>query len=138
LSQCAADFTETYGIKCELSVAGEEAEIPAPTTAELLNVAREALCNARKHAIAKKIELTLRFRSGLIEMRIKDDGRGFDPGQDTDGHGLAVMNERVKAVGGEMFVITKPGWGTEICVYVFANGGHRNGRQPMTTEEQKT
>jgi two-component system sensor histidine kinase DegS len=135
LSQCAADFKQTYGIKCELSVAGEETEIPAPTIAELLNVAREALSNARKHALAKKIELSLRFRSGLIEMRIKDDGRGFDPEQDSDGYGLAVMNERVKSVGGEIFVITKPGWGTEIYVYVFANGGHRNGRLPITTEE---
>ena len=137
LAQCAADFTQKYGTRCELSVTGEEVEIPEPTVTELLYVAREALCNAQKHAFAKKIELSLRFRSGLIEMRIKDDGCGFDPAKDSDGHGLAVMNERVKSVGGEMFVITKPGWGTEICVYVFANGGHRNGRPPMTTEEQK-
>jgi len=135
LSQCAADFTQKYGTRCELSVAGEETEIPASTVPELLNVAREALCNAQKHALAKKIELSLRFRSGLIEMRIKDDGCGFDPAQDSDGHGLAVMNERVKSVGGEIFVITKPGWGTEIYVCVFANGGHRNGRLPITTEE---
>jgi signal transduction histidine kinase len=104
---------------------------------ELLCVAREALSNARKHAFASKIELSLRFRSGLIEMRIRDDGCGFDPEKDSEGHGLAVMNERVKTVGGEMFVITKAGWGTEICVYIFAEPGRRNDRLPGTAEESK-
>jgi len=137
LSQCAADFTQKYGTRCEVSVAGEEIEIPAPTTQELLCVAREALSNARKHAFASKIELSLRFRSGLIEMRIRDDGCGFDPTQDAEGHGLAVMNERVKTVGGEMFVITKPGWGTEICVYVFAKPRQRNGHPASAAEESK-
>jgi signal transduction histidine kinase len=137
LSQYAADFTQKYGTRCEVSVAGEELEIPAPTVTELLYVAREALCNARKHAFASKVELSLRFRSGLVEMRIRDDGCGFDPEQDSDGHGLAVMNERVKSVGGEMFIITKAGWGTEICVYVFADAGKRNGRLPITAEEPK-
>jgi signal transduction histidine kinase len=137
LSQCAADFTQKYGTRCEVSVSGEELEIPAPTVTELLYVAREALCNARKHASASKVELSLRFRSGLVEMRIRDDGRGFDPEQDSDGYGLDVMNERVKSVGGEMFVITKAGWGTEICVYVFADPGKRNGRLPVTAEEPK-
>jgi len=137
LSQCAAEFTQKYGTKCELSVAGDEIEIPASTVLELLCIAREALSNARKHAFASKIELSLRFRSGLIEMRIKDDGCGFDPEKDSDGHGLAVMNERIKSVGGEVFVITQPGWGTEICVYVFAEQGRRNGRLPIAAEESR-
>ena len=137
LSQCASDFTRKYGTRCELSVAGDELEIPAPTVTELLYVAREALSNARKHAFASKVELSLRFRSGLVEMRIRDDGCGFDPGKDAEGHGLAVMNERVKSVGGEVFVITKPGWGTEICVYVFADPDRRNDRLPIEAEEPK-
>jgi signal transduction histidine kinase len=137
LAQCAADFTQKYGTRCELSVAGDELEIPAPNVQELLCVAREALSNARKHAFASKIELWVRFRTGLIEMRIRDDGCGFDPEKDSEGHGLAVMNERVKSVGGEMFVITKPEWGTEICVYLFADPKRRNDRLPIPPEERK-
>jgi signal transduction histidine kinase len=125
LSQCAAEFTQNYGIKCEFNVTGEEVEIPAPAVPELLCVVREALCNARKYAIASKVELSLRFRSGLIELRVRDDGCGFDQAKESTGHGLVVMNERVKAAGGEMFVISKPGWGTEICVYLFADEGRR-------------
>jgi signal transduction histidine kinase len=47
------------------------------------------------------------------------------------------MNERVKSVGGEMFVITKPEWGTEICVYLFADPKRRNDRLPVPPEERK-
>ena len=125
LSQCAAECMQKYGIKCELSVAGEEVAVPAPTILELMCVVREALSNVRKHAFASKVELSLRFKNGLIELRIRDDGCGFDAEKQSPGHGLVVMNERVKSVGGEMFVITKPGWGTEICVFLFADLGRR-------------
>jgi len=88
-------------------------------------VVREALSNVRKHALASKVELSLRFKNGLVELRIRDDGCGFDSEKQSTGHGLGVMNERVKSVGGEMFVITKPGWGTEICVFLFADLGRK-------------
>lgn len=125
LSQCAAEFTEKYGTKCELNVVGEEVELPEPAVQELLCVVREALCNIRKYALASKVELSLRFNSGLIELRVKDDGCGFDLESQSSGHGLLVMSERVKCVGGEIFVISKPGWGTEICVFLFADPGSR-------------
>jgi signal transduction histidine kinase len=130
LSQCAAEFTRQYGIKCELSVAGDEVEIPAPAIPELLCVVREALSNVRKHALASKVELSLRFRNDLIELTVRDDGCGFDSEEHSSGYGLTVMNERVNLVGGEMYVITKPGQGTEIRVLVFTDmGRQRTGHQ---------
>lgn len=136
LSQCTAECLQKYGIKCELSVTGDEVEVPAPTILELMCVVREALSNARKHALASKVELSLRFKNGLVELRIRDDGCGFDSEKQSTGHGLVVMNERVKSVGGEMFVITKPGWGTEICVFLFAAQEHkRMGHLPSSQKK---
>ncbi len=134
LSQYAADFTEKYGTKCEVSVAGEEAELPETVVTELLCVVREALSNIRKHGFASKVEISLRFRGGLIELRVRDDGCGFDQEKESTGYGLAVMSERVKSVGGEIFVISKPGWGTEICVYLFTDAEGRKRGIPSPYE----
>ena len=53
-----------------------------------------------------------------VEMRIRDDGVGFDAGQATpSGHyGMAMMLERAEVAGGRLDVATQPGHGTEIVV----------------------
>jgi signal transduction histidine kinase len=48
------------------------------------------------------------------EIRIADDGRGFDPETSTPGLGLASMEERVRLLGGQWTLRTAPGAGTEI------------------------
>jgi signal transduction histidine kinase len=53
-----------------------------------------------------------------VEMRIRDDGRGFDRTQPAaSGHyGLAMMHERAEAAGARLLVTSQPGHGTEIIV----------------------
>jgi two-component system nitrate/nitrite sensor histidine kinase NarX len=53
-----------------------------------------------------------------VEVRIRDDGRGFESTQPaTSGHyGLAMMRERAEAAGARLSVTSQPGHGTEIIV----------------------
>jgi signal transduction histidine kinase len=54
-----------------------------------------------------------------VELRIVDNGRGFDTGNVPPGHlGLSIMQERAEAVGGELLIRSAPGHGTELLLRV--------------------
>ncbi|MFL5403418.1 MAG: two-component regulator propeller domain-containing protein [Gemmatimonadales bacterium] len=73
--------------------------------AAALRVGREALANAVKHADASRIEIDVQFGAALLELQIRDDGRGFTQDQlETairNGHlGITSMQDRARQVGG--------------------------------------
>src|SRR3990170_3535661 len=104
----------------------------------LYRICQEALNNIAKHAGASRVEIDLQYETAAaqassslahagalqeiafssVEMRIRDDGHGFDPGQPAaSGHyGLDMMRERAETVGAQLTVISWPGHGTEITV----------------------
>ncbi len=116
LAQYATDFARQYGIRCELYVADGLVKLSSLAELELLCVAQEALSNARKHAEASVVHLSLESKSDGTEMTIRDNGRGFNPNVTTQGYGLTVMEERVRSVGGQLSINSSPGRGTEITV----------------------
>jgi PAS domain S-box-containing protein len=90
-------------------------------------VAQEALTNVARHAQARQIWLDLHFLAEGLELRVRDDGIGFDAvaarERATAGAsmGLLGMQERVSLVGGEFAVGSLPGGGTEVRAH-FAIG----------------
>jgi signal transduction histidine kinase len=94
---------------------GDEPAVPLAAKEALYRIAQEALQNAAKHARAHTIELTLeRLESELI-LRVRDDGRGFNPKRTFPGHlGLHSMRERMAAVGGDLEIRSSRGRGTSI------------------------
>jgi len=116
LARYATEFTQTYGIRCELRVADGQVSLPLPAEVELLHIAREALSNVRKHSSASTVEVTFESKKDCVEMTIKDNGAGFDTRTGFQGHGLSVMEERALSLGGELAITTSPGRGTEVKV----------------------
>ena len=90
----------------------------------LYRIAQEALHNARRHAQAEHIWLTLRFEPQAVYLTIADDGVGFQvpehPAALThEGHyGLVGMRERALLAGGELHIASKPGEGTTVTARV--------------------
>jgi signal transduction histidine kinase len=63
------------------------------------------------------VDVQLKHEKGAVELRIRDDGRGFDPEQTPPGHyGLSMMRERAAAVGATLSITSQPGHGTEIVI----------------------
>lgn len=116
LAQYATEFTQSYGIRCEMHLADGRTNLPLTTELELLRIAREALSNVRRHSTASTVEVTFESKQDSIEMTIRDNGLGFDPKSSFQGHGLTVMAERARSVGGELSITTTPGHGTEVKV----------------------
>ncbi len=85
---------------------------------ELLQLVREVLSNAARHAKARRIEVSLRRTAGGTELVIADDGIGFDPStaRGDAHHGLRNMRVRAESIGGTLAVVSAPGDGTRVEV----------------------
>lgn len=82
-------------------------------------ILREGLVNARKHARAKHIWLTLRESDGMVTAVLRDDGVGAPDLDTRPGHlGMATMRGRASAENGRLEVTTAPGEGTTIVLTV--------------------
>ncbi len=79
----------------------------------LLRVASEAIANALRHSGSDVVRVGLSNGSG-VQLRVSDDGRGFNPHSATAGFGLVAMRERAAAAGGELSISSRPGRGTEV------------------------
>jgi signal transduction histidine kinase len=126
LRRLTARTSEDLGIPAELNVTGDPDDTPQELQVTLLRAAQEALANARRHAKADRIDLTLSYAGDLILLDVQDDGVGFDPTFPEDdgnggsggfgGFGLRSIRERVEALGGELLIESEPGAGTTLAV----------------------
>ncbi len=97
--------------------------LPARVEIGLYRVAQEALTNALKHARASRITIQLITTPDRVELKIEDNGRGFDPSQIPPGHyGLIGLNERVRLLGGHVELSSCPGEGVQLHVSVPLSG----------------
>lgn len=78
-------------------------EVPARATAALYRVLQEALTNVARHANARHVEVTLAGSNDAIELRVRDDGQGFN-GAGFGGHGILSMRKRVESLAGTLTI----------------------------------
>ena len=94
------------------------ARLPAELESTVYRLVQEALNNAVKHAGAHRVEAMLELRGDVIELAVRDDGRGFDPSVVSGGYGLTGMRERVGLAGGTIRVEATPGEGTSVLATI--------------------
>ena len=106
------------GLPVTVEVIGSVVEVSRQTADAVLRAAGEALTNVAKHAAAGHVYLTLTYLENQVAVDIADDGRGLAPSDrdDPSGHGLAIMAERLAAVGGTAEVSGAPGRGTTVTL----------------------
>jgi two-component system, NarL family, sensor histidine kinase UhpB len=119
-------FSARTGVEARLETAGDPDALADVVQTAIYRVAQEALTNVTRHAGATVVELVVAEDGGGVELRVSDDGRGFDPAvlphvkSLTPGRGLGLigMAERARLVGGELDVRSAPGGGTTIALRV--------------------
>jgi len=106
----------------EMTVTGTLRRCAPAIDSTLLRIAREALCNAARHAEATSVSLTLGYRTDAVVLQVSDNGRGCeatDYASELPGHyGFLIMKERSEQAGGRFHVDTSPGRGTRIEVTI--------------------
>lgn len=108
---------------------------------EVYRIAVEALRNAFRHAQARQIEVDIHYEDLQFRLRVRDDGRGFDPavsaGQGRAGHyGLPGMRERAKIAGGKLTVWSEVGAGTELELQIPASTAYAKARRHSWLSEK--
>ena len=83
---------------------------------EVFRIVQEGLGNARRHAGARRVEVSIAQRNGRRVVAVSDDGAGFDADSSGEGQGLANMKLRAEAIDGRMSLDSTPGRGTAIEV----------------------
>jgi PAS domain S-box-containing protein len=108
--------------KVEVTVELEPIELEPAQRVALYRIAQEALTNITRHSAASVVAITLQrctdaATSSTVELRVVDNGRGFDVDNVPPGHlGLSIMRERAEAVGADLVLRAAPGHGTELTV----------------------
>jgi len=83
----------------------------------LQRILLEAIANALTHSGARHLLLSARSRhASAIEIRVEDDGCGFDPERPAAGIGLANMWVRAARIGAELEIRSRAGTGTEVLL----------------------
>lgn len=111
-------LAEETGTEVYTVVTGRPAALPPSTEGELLRVVQESLTNARRHARAMSVSVTLSYLGDVLAIDVQDDGTGFAPAARHTGVGLITMRERIAAVHGTFAVESSPGEGTTVTVTV--------------------
>lgn len=118
IEQCAPVWQRRYGLEVELAV--DRLDLSNEVCGSLFGITQEAVANAGRHAGATRVVVTLRMVGNEVELRVSDDGHGFegsDPRSTTDpSHiGLASMRERAALIGGRLEIETSER-GTRVLV----------------------
>jgi two-component system sensor histidine kinase UhpB len=116
LAALASRFTEQTGLRVRRRI---EPLPPLPPETELVlyRVAQESLTNVARHAEAETVALEVTTADRVVELRIRDDGRGFASGEG-DGHGIQGMRERAMLVGAELTIQSGAQRGTEVSLRI--------------------
>ncbi len=80
----------------------------------IMRLVQEACHNIMKHSGASKAKIAFCAANGRLELKIEDDGKGFDLAEAGPGNGLKNMRRRVKDAGGDLEIESGPEMGTGV------------------------
>jgi signal transduction histidine kinase len=114
------DIIRSSGVRLiwEVEELPEVGELKPSTVFALQRIVLEAITNALKHSGAQLLRLSARACNGEVEIRIEDDGRGFDPAHAAAGLGLANMRARAQRIGAVLRIHSQPGRGTSASLSI--------------------
>lgn len=120
LRALSSDFARKDGLEIEVDSDGGHAPLPAHVELCLFRVAEESLRNVARHAGVRSARLSLSSRNGRLDLRISDEGRGFDlvKARAKGGMGLLGLEERMRVIGGKLEILTHPGAGATVIGHV--------------------
>lgn len=102
---------ETDGVTLQYHV--DDTPLPPALETVFALVLREAVTNVQRHARATQVQVQVVASAELLQLRIRDDGRGGDM---VPGNGLDGMRARVEAIGGRLQLESVRGRGTTVIV----------------------
>jgi PAS domain S-box-containing protein len=111
------DFRKKTGIASDFEQSGFEGKTPPlDINLTIYRVIQEALTNIARYAEVEGAAVALQLKNRMVTIKVRDNGKGFDPDSQARGVGLRGMRERVNALNGKLIIQSTPGRGTVIEV----------------------
>jgi signal transduction histidine kinase len=102
----------------DVELASEHGRADQRLTPELetavYRIVQESLTNAIRHGSASRAVVEVRDDLEFVDVRVRDDGSGFDPEGETSGFGVVGMHERSELLDGSLQIDSAPGVGTTV------------------------
>jgi signal transduction histidine kinase len=122
------NFQNFTGVPTTLNMGKHYHRLPENVETILFRIIQEALTNIARHAHAKYAWIDLHCDDSTAVLKVKDDGRGFDPQPILDGSrdigvGLMGIQERVNLVAGTLYIESGAGRGTTLTVRIPLQNG---------------
>ena len=120
LRRYADDFAHRENISILFRSSRVPRSLPSAIGSGIYRIAQEALRNISKHSGSPVASISLAHAGRQMRLTVRDHGRGFNPAQVRYGEGLGLisMQERSRALSGELAVMSKPGAGTLVVLRV--------------------
>ena len=115
--QLVSAFESRRRAKCVVHLDREVEPLPTVKVA-LYRILQESLNNVSRHADAESVHISVEVTGDVLEMRVRDDGEGFEMGSASEHFGLRIMAERADAIGASLHVESCLGEGTTVSVSV--------------------
>lgn len=111
------DFEASTQLQPELTLRVSHS-ISSDVAIAVYRILQEALTNISRHSEANRVAIELCLQSDNLHLRVIDNGKGFQPTQNTTGFGLKGMRERAVSLGGTLQIRSQPGQGCQIQAIV--------------------
>lgn len=115
------NLEQQTGITASVLTDGDPIVLDPSIEVTLLRVAQSALANARQHAEAQRIAVTLTYDTSEVSLNVVDNGIGFDcanlPSSNC-GYGLIAMRDRLTQLGGILEMESGSGCGTALAARI--------------------
>lgn len=126
------DHAKAAGLAVRTEIEGDPRPVPPQVDLAAYRIIQEALTNVTRHAVASMVVVRIRYGHDDVCVRVDDDGNpsgGKQAGEppttedDSPGSGIRGMDERARALGGELTAGGAPGGGFRVRARIPFGGG---------------
>lgn len=123
--QLAEEASQRGNFAIDLTQVGEFPALTAVQEQAIYRIVQEAFQNIIRHANARQVHFSARTQNNILNLKIADDGEGFDSTivRHSNEFGINGMRERARISGGSLDITSKPGFGTSIILTYEVNHG---------------
>jgi two-component system, NarL family, sensor histidine kinase UhpB len=112
------DLSERAGITVNLTGSMGDAELKEPYATAVYRMVQEALTNVARHSGATAVEVHVAAQDDQLLVRIKDNGRGFNPDPERKTFGVLGIRERARTLGGGARIFSPEEGGTVVEIEI--------------------
>ena len=117
LERTIEEFSDRLGKPVDLEYNLPPQTLSPNEEVHTLQIVREGLANAVKHADASDIRVQVLFESPGVYASVLDNGKGLpEKGQPTNHYGMVIMQDRARTLGGEVKVRNREQGGVEVVL----------------------